>query len=116
MAVVTKRLALALNLTILLLVPAVWAQEQPNIVFMIVDNLGWGEIGAYGGGILRGAETPRLDEFAPEGMRLLNFNVSRSIRCKATSASATVRGRHAKRVRQIARKSRITNEPTRWRR
>ena len=31
---------------------------------MMMDNLGWGEIGAYGGGILRGAETPRLDALA----------------------------------------------------
>ena len=52
------------------------AQEQkPNIVVMLMDNLGWGEIGAYGGGILRGAETPRLDNLAAEGMRFLNFNV-----------------------------------------
>ena len=29
----------------------------------------------YGGGILRGAPTPRIDALASEGMRLLNFNV-----------------------------------------
>jgi arylsulfatase len=40
-----------------------------------MDNLGWGEVGVYGGGILRGAETPRIDELASEGLRLLNFNV-----------------------------------------
>ena len=51
------------------------AQEKPNVVIMMVDNLGWGEIGTYGGGILRGARTPRLDELASEGMKLLNFNV-----------------------------------------
>jgi arylsulfatase len=34
------------------------AQDKPNIVVMMVDNLGWGELGTYGGGILRGAETP----------------------------------------------------------
>jgi arylsulfatase len=33
---------------------------KPNIVLMVMDNLGWGAIGVYGGGILRGAETPRL--------------------------------------------------------
>ena len=48
---------------------------KPNIVLMVMDNLGWGEIGVYGGGILRGAETPRLDQLAAEGMRFLNFNV-----------------------------------------
>ena len=51
------------------------ASEKPNIVVMMVDNLGWGELGIYGGGELRGAATPRLDKLAEEGMRLQNFNV-----------------------------------------
>ena len=50
-------------------------QQKPNIVFMLADNLGYGELGVYGGGILRGAATPRIDALAAEGMRLLNFNV-----------------------------------------
>jgi arylsulfatase A-like enzyme len=29
--------------------------KRPNIVFMLTDNLGYGEPGCYGGGILRGA-------------------------------------------------------------
>jgi arylsulfatase len=48
---------------------------KPNIVFMLADNVGYGELGVYGGGILRGAPTPRIDALATEGMRLLNFNV-----------------------------------------
>jgi hypothetical protein len=31
--------------------------QRPNIVFMFMDNLGYGELGVYGGGILRGATT-----------------------------------------------------------
>jgi len=56
-------------------VAAVAATDKPNVVVMMVDNLGWGELGVYGGGELRGAPTPRLDELAAEGMRLQNFNV-----------------------------------------
>jgi len=49
--------------------------RKPNIVLMLMDNLGYGELGIYGGGILRGAPTPRIDRLASEGLRLLNFNV-----------------------------------------
>lgn len=48
--------------------------QKPNIVFVLVDNLGYGELGCYGGGILRGTPTPRIDGLANEGLRLLNFN------------------------------------------
>ena len=34
-----------------------YAQQKPNIVLVLMDNLGWGEPGAYGGGSLRGAPT-----------------------------------------------------------
>jgi len=49
--------------------------SQPNILFILTDNLGYGEIGAYGGGLTRGAPTPRIDSLAAEGMRFLNFNM-----------------------------------------
>ena len=66
------------------------AQKSPNIVFMLADNLGYGELGVYGGGILRGAPTPRIDALAAEGMRLLNFNVE--AQCTPTR-SALMTGR-----------------------
>ena len=33
---------------------------KPNIVFILTDNLGYGEIGVYGGGVTRGAATPQI--------------------------------------------------------
>ena len=48
---------------------------KPNILFILADNLGYGEIGAYGGGETRGAATPRLDRLANEGLRLTNMNM-----------------------------------------
>ena len=66
------------------------ARTKPNIVLMLTDNLGYGELGVYGGGILRGAPTPRIDKFAGEGMRLLNFNVE--AQC-TPSRSALMTGR-----------------------
>src|ERR1700758_5610589 len=66
------------------------ASKKPNIVFILVDNLGYGELGVYGGGILRGAPTPRIDKLASEGTRLLNFNVE--AQC-TPSRSALMTGR-----------------------
>ena len=51
------------------------AEQKPNIVFILTDNLGYGELGVYGGGSLRGAPTPRLDKLAGEGLRLTNMNM-----------------------------------------
>ena len=63
----------------------------PNIVLIVADNLGWGELGCYGGGALRGAPTPRIDQLAREGLLLQNFNVESD--CVPTR-SALMTGRH----------------------
>ena len=65
--------------------------KQPNIVFFYWDNLAWGEVGCYGGGVLRGAPTPRIDQLAADGLQLLNFNVE--AQC-TPSRSALLTGRH----------------------
>jgi arylsulfatase A-like enzyme len=72
---------------------AICAQPQatkPNFVFILMDNLGYGEVGVYGGGVTRGAPTPRIDRLANEGMRLTNFNVE--AQC-TPSRSAIMTGR-----------------------
>jgi arylsulfatase len=64
--------------------------SKPNIVLVFMDNFGWGEVGCYGGGILRGAPTPRIDSLADEGLKLLNFNVESQC---VPSRSAIMTGR-----------------------
>ena len=66
-------------------------KKQPNIVLVLADNLGWGELGCYGGGALRGAPTPRIDALSEEGLKCLNFNVESD--CVPTR-SALMTGRH----------------------
>ena len=69
--------------------------SKPNIVLINMDNFGYGELGCYGGGILRGGATPRIDKLATEGMRLLNYNVE--AQC-TPSRAALMTGRYAVRT------------------
>jgi len=48
------------------------AAEKPNIVVIMTDNQGYGDLGSYGG--VR-AETPRIDQLAGEGVQFLDFQV-----------------------------------------
>ena len=55
--------------------PALAQQKKPNVVFILADNVGYGDMGPYGGGELRGYPTPRVDQLAREGLRLTQFLV-----------------------------------------
>ena len=71
--------------------------DTPNIVLILMDNFGWGEIGVYGGGELRGAPTPNIDSIAHDGLRLTNYNVEAE--CVPSRASLMT-GRYGIRTRQ----------------
>ena len=45
-------------------------ERQPNVVFMLADNLGVGDLSCFGGAV----PTPRIDGLAAEGTRFTNFN------------------------------------------
>ena len=51
------------------------AANRPNVVFILADNVGYGDLGPYGGGQLRGYPTPRTDQLAREGLRLTQYLV-----------------------------------------
>jgi len=44
--------------------------KRPNIVWLLVDDMGYGDPGAFGGGALIGAATPNMDRLAREGLKL----------------------------------------------
>ena len=48
-------------------------RQKPNIILLVSDDTGWGDLGMYGGGEGRGAPTPNLDRMAREGMQFWNF-------------------------------------------
>src|SRR5260370_18499360 len=55
--------------------PALAQNSKSNVVFILADNVGYGDLGPYGGGELRGAPTARIDQLAREGLRLTQFLV-----------------------------------------
>lgn len=73
------------------------SDRKPNIVLVLMDNFGYGEIGVYGGGVMRGAATPNIDGIAAEGFQLTNFNVEAEC---TPSRSALMTGRYGIRTRQ----------------
>jgi arylsulfatase A-like enzyme len=77
-----------LGLAMLAAVPVSAAEQKPNIVFILVDNVGWGAFGVYGGTV----PTPRIDKLASEGIRFNNYNVE--AQCTPTR-SAIMTGRYS---------------------
>ncbi|CAH2408084.1 arylsulfatase [Mesorhizobium ventifaucium] len=68
------------------------AQEKPNVVIMLGDNVGYGDIGAYGGGDVRGMPTPRIDEIASSGLRFTQYLVEPAC---TPSRAALMTGRYS---------------------
>ncbi len=46
--------------------------KKPNIVYVLADDIGWGELGSYSGGAVRGTPTPNLDRMADQGMKFMS--------------------------------------------
>ena len=51
-------------------IPKTEEPKQPNILFLLADDLGYGELGCYGQQVIK---TPVLDKFAKEGIRFTDF-------------------------------------------
>jgi arylsulfatase A-like enzyme len=49
------------------------APAHPNILLIVADDVGWGDLGVYGGGEGRGIPTPNLDRMADEGITFFDF-------------------------------------------
>jgi len=59
------------SLCLVLLASPSFASNKPNVVYVLVDNWGWGDISLQGGTV----PTPRIEELAAAGTRFTNFNV-----------------------------------------
>ncbi len=75
---------LALCVSVVTAIPLPVAEaRQPNIVFFLVDDLGWSDVGCYGS---RFYETPNIDRLATEGVRFTNAYAACHV-CSPTRAS-----------------------------
>lgn len=64
------------------------AAHVPNIVLVMPDDMGWGDIGAHGNPLIK---TPKLDRLYGESLRFTDFHVSPTC---APTRSALLTGRH----------------------
>jgi len=67
---------------------AIVAQAAPNVVMLLSDDLGWKDIGSYGGPV----NTPALDELAQKGVRFTDFYAGSAV-CSPSRATLMT-GRH----------------------
>ncbi|MEO1526445.1 MAG: sulfatase-like hydrolase/transferase [Planctomycetota bacterium] len=73
----------------LVLASSAVASEPPNIILMMCDDLGWGDVGFNGGKTIR---TPHLDEMATKSLKFNRFYAQSPV-CSPTRGSA-ITGRH----------------------
>lgn len=73
--------------------PATAEAERPNVLFFLVDDLGWADLACYGSTF---HETPHLDQLAKDGIRFTDAYTAASI-CSPTRASI-MSGKHPVRV------------------
>lgn len=67
-----RRLGMALGLMAVSMMAFADKAEKPNFLLIVADDLGYSDIGAYGGEI----ETPSLDALAGEGIRMTSFHTA----------------------------------------
>ncbi len=82
------------------------AAAAPNIVLILADDLGYGDLGIYGNSLIK---TPHLDRLAGEGVRLTNFYASANV-C-TPSRAGLLTGRYA--IREGLAEGTITVDDTR---
>lgn len=92
---ILKLIILSVSLTVTLEAanPVRQAQDKPNIVLIFIDDMGYGDLGAFGNKV---NQTPHLDRMADEGNRLTHFYVSNT-NC-TPSRSALMTGTYAHRI------------------
>ena len=66
------------------------AQQKPNIIYIMCDDMGYGDLGCYGQQLI---STPNLDKMATEGMRFTDAYAGSPV--SAPSRASFMTGQHA---------------------
>ena len=99
------RLSAFLVMSLVLFCSHLAAQNQPNFIIVMADDLGYGDLGVYGSSLI---STPHLDQMAAEGIRLDSFYSSANVCTAARGGLLT--GRYPVRLDLVADVARSTNE------
>jgi arylsulfatase A-like enzyme len=91
-AVVASVLAVMMLMIACLSLPA-WADDRPNIIFIFADDLGYGDVGAFGA---KDIKTPNIDHLAANGLKFTDFYSAANV-CTPSRASLLT-GRHSIRM------------------
>jgi len=70
-------------------------KKRPNILVFLMDDVGWGDFGCYGGGVAVGAPTPNFDKIARNGLQLTScYSEPSCSPSRATLLTGRVPNRH----------------------
>ena len=107
-ALLASFMAVAIIIAIALPANIAWAGNnentapKPNIILVLLDDMGWSDIGAYGGEI----DTPNIDSLAHQGIRFTQFyNTSKCF----PSRASLLTGQYSQRVGMTTEKSVLSN-------
>lgn len=89
MRIKTKRIVTLFILSLFILSQDVFAENKPNIIFIMSDDLGYGDLGSYG---QQNIQTPELDKMALDGMRFTQHYAGAPL-CAPTRVSVLT-GKH----------------------
>jgi hypothetical protein len=67
----------------LLTLGVTFAEQRPNVIFLMIDDLGWTDFGCYGSDYY---ETPNIDKLAASGVKFTNANTACSV-CEGSRIS-----------------------------
>ncbi len=86
---VTRRAVLCAFAVLALCAPAAVAQQpRPNVIFILADDVGWGDLACYGSGQIK---TPNLDKLARQGTLFTQFYVANPVCSPSRAAFLTGR-------------------------